>query len=70
MYENKLEFPGGGGGGGTKQKKNFCGGSMDVFFNCTFDFVIREPQERIVLLASWCQSCVTVLFCFLILRPY
>ena len=33
MYENKPEFPG-GGGGGAKQK-TFCGGSMDIFWNCT-----------------------------------
>ena len=33
MYENKLEFP--GGKGGAKQK-TFCGGSMDIFWNCTF----------------------------------
>ena len=33
MYENKLEFP--GGRGGAKQK-TFRGGSMDIFWNCTF----------------------------------
>ena len=33
-YEpSKLEFP--GGRGGAKQK-TFCGGSMDIFWNCTF----------------------------------
>ena len=31
MYENKLEFPGGMG----VQKKKPCGGSMDIFWNCT-----------------------------------
>ena len=32
MYENNLEFL--GGMGGAKQK-TFCGGSMDIFCNCT-----------------------------------
>ena len=32
-YEAKLEFP--GGMGGAKQK-TFRGGSMDIFWNCTF----------------------------------
>ena len=31
VYGNKLEFP---GGGGCKTKKNFHGGSMDIFWNC------------------------------------
>ena len=34
MYESKLEFPG-GRGRGAKQK-TLCGGSMDIFWNCTF----------------------------------
>ena len=33
MYENKLKFP--GGRWGAKQKI-FRGGSMDIFWNCTF----------------------------------
>ena len=33
MYENKLEFP--GGRGGSAKQKTFCGGSMDIFWNCT-----------------------------------
>ena len=33
MYENKLEFP--GGRGGSKQN-TFHGGSMNIFWNCTF----------------------------------
>ena len=32
MYENRLELP--GGEGGAKQK-TFCGGSLDIFWNCT-----------------------------------
>ena len=35
IYENKLEFP---GGGGLQNKKTFHGGSMDIFWNCTFHF--------------------------------
>ena len=31
-YEAKLEFP---GGTGVQNKKTFCGGSMDIFWNCT-----------------------------------
>ena len=31
-YEAKLEFP--EGTGGAKQK-TFCGGSMDIIWNCT-----------------------------------
>ena len=34
-YEAKLEFP--GGRGGTRQK-TFCGGSLNIFQNCTFYF--------------------------------
>ena len=33
MFEAKMEFL--GGMGGAKQKKNFHGGSMDIFWNCT-----------------------------------
>ena len=33
IYETKLEFP--GGREGAKQK-TLCGGSMDIFWNCTF----------------------------------
>ena len=33
MYENKLEFP---GGRCSAKQKTFCGGSMDIFWNCTF----------------------------------
>ena len=33
IYENKVEFP--GGGGGVAKQKTFCGGSMDIFGNCT-----------------------------------
>ena len=33
MYENKLEFP--GVRGGRAKQETFCGGSMDIFWNCT-----------------------------------
>ena len=32
MYEDKTEFPVGMG----CKTKTFCGGSMDIFWNCTF----------------------------------
>ena len=32
MYENKQEFP---EGRGAATQKTFCGGSMDIFWNCT-----------------------------------
>ena len=35
-YGAKLEFP--GGRGGAKQK-NFHGGSMDIFWNCTISYL-------------------------------
>ena len=42
-YRNKLEFPGGRGGGA--EQKTFCGGSMDIFWNCTlysyFSFLVQ-----------------------------
>ena len=31
LYENKVEFPEEGGA----EQKTFCGGSMDIFWNCT-----------------------------------
>ena len=37
-YEAKLEFPRGSRGAILKQKI-FRGGSMDIFWNCTFDFM-------------------------------
>ena len=42
-YEAKLEFP--GEMGGAKQK-TFCGGSMDIFWNCTF-YTNKGVKERI-----------------------
>ena len=36
MFENKLEIP---GGGGVQNKKTFHGGSVDIFWNCTINFL-------------------------------
>ena len=36
MYEAKLEFPGGMGGA---KEKTFCGGSVDIFWNCTILYI-------------------------------
>ena len=41
-YEAKLEFPLGGGKKGVKEK-TFCGGSMDIFWNCTIPFAKFIP---------------------------
>ena len=41
MYENKLEFP---GGGGDVKQKPFRGGSVDIFWNCTF-LKVTHPME-------------------------
>jgi len=35
-YEAKVEFLGGGGEEGSAKQKTFCGGSMDILWNCTF----------------------------------
>ena len=40
MYENNLELP--GGRGGAKQK-TFCGGNMDIFWNCTMSDLEVRP---------------------------
>ena len=46
-YEVKLEFP--GGTGGAKQK-TFHGGSMDIFWNCTFECHKTKLKVMILLL--------------------
>ena len=48
MYEKKLEFPGGNGGGGLQNKKTFRGGSMDIFWSCTFIKKVIRSLNRIL----------------------
>ena len=43
LVKGEGEWGGGGGGGGAKQK-TFCGGSMDVFWNCT---LYRVPLHEV-----------------------
>ena len=40
MYENKLEFP---GERGSAKQKTFCGGSMEIFWNCAM-FIDTEAD--------------------------
>ena len=54
-YEAKLEFP--GGMGGAKQK-TFCGGSMDIFWNCTLTVshsLLQCCHVTYVYLVMWQQ---------------
>ena len=37
-YEAKLEFP---GGMGAAKQKTFCGGSMDIFWNCMIQIGVK-----------------------------
>ena len=41
MYENKLEFA---GGVGDAKQKAFCGGSMDIFWNCTIMYGEKNSE--------------------------
>ena len=50
MHENTMEFP--GGWRGAQTKKTLCGGSMDIFWNCTLpdctiyvDFFLLKTLE-------------------------
>ena len=49
-YEAKLEFP--GGTGGAKQK-TFCGGSMDIFWNCTIQIRVKIVWDNQQMNGSW-----------------
>ena len=56
MYENKLEFPGRGG----CKTKTFLGGSMDIFWNCTFFTRVNIPLfflsgEQTFMTLKWKQ---------------
>ena len=36
----------GGGGRGVQNKKTFCGGSMDIFWNCTKGKKKKEKEKE------------------------
>ena len=52
-YENNLEFP---GERGVQNKKTSCGGSMDIFCNCTIEK--KEVDQNNNIIRPFKKKCV------------
>ena len=47
-YESTLEFPWGGRRRGDAKQKAVCGGSVDIFWNCTLEHYFLPFSAEIV----------------------